>query len=272
LSVMRGEEPKLTDEAHAIAEQIHIANATETEIVESVRSAVSGSSTGDIDIDSFVELLRTKCGVTDETLVQSLFAAADRDGSGSISASELSSLLFAFHKSNTTPAPERFGYLFDCCDLDGGGELEFDELRTMIRGLLSMREALLQFGGDVNSFDAADALASASGSYRRREYEELRKATPEKRAVLREKMQRIRLQDLRSKYAKFRDRPETTLDDILRFESGRIAQRIFAEADTIDSDNKLSRDEFVAWIQRDSTTAKKFLHLFEAFEPLINEG
>ena len=97
------------------------------------------------DFDHFVKVVNEIMGIDDQALLRSLFDACDRDHSGSISASELSTLLFTFHRGDTDE--NRVRMIFDCVDLDASGFITFEEAKIMIRGLLSMREVLLEHGG-----------------------------------------------------------------------------------------------------------------------------
>ena len=86
-----------------------------------------------------------------------------------------------------------------------------------------------------------------------------------------EKLKKIRLRDLRQRYAKFRNDKDATLTEILDYEAGRLSRDLFYEADMDDADNKISRDEFLQWINTKSASSKKFMHLFHTFTELFGE-
>ena len=87
-----------------------------------------------------------------------------------------------------------------------------------------------------------------------------------------EKLKKIRLRDLRQRYAKFRNDKDATLTEILDYEAGRLSRDLFYEADMDDADNKISRDEFLQWINtKKSASSKKFMHLFHTFTELFGE-
>ena len=115
---------------------------------------------------------------------------------------------------------------------------------------------------DTNMMDSMDAIASASGSYQRNVAE---------RVTDPEKLRKIRLRDLRQRYAKFRNNKDATLTEILDYEAGRLSRDLFYEADMEDADNKISRDEFLQWINTKSASSKKFMHLFHTFTELFGE-
>ena len=111
--------------------------------------------------------------------------------------------------------------------------------------------------------DSMDAIASASGSHQRNVAE---------RVTDPEKLRKIRLRDLRQRYAKFRNNKDATLTEILDYEAGRLSRDLFYEADMEDADNKISRDEFLQWINtKKSASSKKFMHLFHTFTELFGE-
>jgi len=259
---------KIQDKMAAVSDQ-----KTARDVVALVQAALrkahlaSGGDSDDddstivreLDFKHFVEVMSDVMGIDDQALLRSVFDACDRDGSGSISASELSTLLFTFYRGESDE--NRVRMIFDCVDLDASGFVSFDEAKMMIRGLLSMREVLLEHGGDGNMMDSMDAIAGAAGSYQKKAQEV---SDPEK-------LKKIRLQDLRQRYRKFRGKKDATLSEILDYEAGKLSRDLFFEADTVDQDNKISRDEFVQWINTESNASKKFMHLFASFTELMGE-
>lgn len=271
LSVTRGsEKPKIKKEAARLARTKN--NVGEEHIVEIVKNALhrlhlktSRESNSSVDYDEFVDVMREAMHVEDAGVLRSIFDACDRDGDGAISASELSTLLLAFCRSanGTVTDEERCGIIFDCVDLDASGYITFNEAKAMVRGLLSVREVLLEHGGEINIMDSMDFISGGgSGTYQKRENE----------TADEEKLKKIRLIDLRQRYKKFRNNKDATLAEILDYEASRLSQKLLAEADVVHSDNRISRDEFTQWIHSESDSSKKFLSLFNLFGELLGES
>jgi len=265
LSITRGgAAPELTSEAKAASKAIaaELGNTSSDKITALIRKAINNAHLDEnnaadtIDFASFKKVL-TDCGVVmGDALLLSVFNACDRDGSGGITGSELSTLLFAFHGSPTMDIVERCGFIFDTIDIDSSATLEFHEIKKMLKGLLAMRETLLVNGGDMSLSDSMDALASASGPTNQKP------RSPEK-------IRAQRLKDLKAKYKHFRAKDGVTLNQILDFEAGRLSQTLMAEADVEISDNKVSKSEFLHWVQRRTKASKQFVKLFEAFTPIL---
>ena len=160
LSLTRGggAKKKLTADAEELKDKIAAAANTQKDVhdvVELVKAALRKATLAsddentetELDFDHFVKVVNEIMGIDDQALLRSLFDACDRDHSGSISASELSTLLFTFHRGDTDE--NRVRMIFDCVDLDASGFITFEEAKIMIRGLLSMREVLLEHGGGM---------------------------------------------------------------------------------------------------------------------------
>ena len=276
LSLTRGggEQKKLSSDAQKLQNEIVTAAESQKsvhDVVELVKEALrkahlasddkDDATAPELDFDQFVEIMGDVMGINDQSVLRSVFDACDRDRSGSISSTELSTLLLAFHRGDSSDE-NRVRMIFDCVDLDASGFITFDEAKVMIRGLLSMREVLLEHGGEANMMDSMDAIASASGSYQRNVAQQVKDP---------EKLKKIRLQDLKQRYTKFRNNRDVTMTEILDYEAGRLSRDLFYEADTEDADNKISRDEFLQWINTESASSKKFMHLFSAFTELFGE-
>lgn len=272
LSLTRGnsQNKKLTENAKKLHEEI--SSATDKKSTDDVMTLVkkalhrvhldsdtAGSSTPELGFEAFSEIMLEVMNVSNREILRSIFDACDRDASGTISATELTTLLLAFRRDSSDN--ERIQMIFDCVDLDASGFITFDEAEMMLRGLLSIREVLLDHGGEMNMNDSIDAVVSSSGTYQESVSKE---RDPEK-------LRRIRLQDLRQRYSKFRNNKDSTLSEILDYEASRLSQSLLAEADVLNADNKISRDEFLQWVKSDSVSSRKFMHLFSVFTELLGE-
>ena len=114
LSLTRGggAKKKLTADAEELKDKIAAAANTQKDVhdvVELVKAALRKATLAsddkntetELDFDHFVKVVNEIMGIDDQALLRSLFDACDRDHSGSISASELSTLLFTFHRGDT---------------------------------------------------------------------------------------------------------------------------------------------------------------------------
>jgi calmodulin len=104
-------------------------NLTESEL-QNVAKIMDVNGKGFIDFSEFVQFMTAS--FTDDKL-RMLFNAFDQDGNGFISKGELKEL---FSKMVGTITDETVDEMIDGADIDGDGELNYEEFLAMIRTLM----------------------------------------------------------------------------------------------------------------------------------------
>mmetsp|Transcript_24849 Transcript_24849/g.40047 ORF Transcript_24849/g.40047 Transcript_24849/m.40047 type:complete len:481 (-) Transcript_24849:249-1691(-) len=259
ISLMRGGgEKKLNKEASELAKAISSSKLDTDAFVALIRKTHEKGllkSEQGISYPAFVKVM-TQIGLTDEKVVKALFQCADVDSNGGIDTSEMAALLILLACQDIGSA-KAAKFVFQCFDLDQSGYVDWNELKSMLYGVLTVREATLVNGGDVNPEEAMDSLVSGSG-----EAKELEDLSAEQKA-------QYRLGALKKKFPRFRGPAGEgiTLEQILQYEAEQLATQIVSEADRGDVDGRVTEEEFIAWMKTETAGGKRLQSLFSSALP-----
>jgi len=107
------------------------ANPTETELQDMINE-VDGDGSGEIDFDEFLQLMGSKMKDSDaESELRAAFRAFDKDGNGSINATELREAMKAIGENLSQEEVEE---MIRDADADGDGNVNYEEFVKMMMG------------------------------------------------------------------------------------------------------------------------------------------
>ncbi|GAB5366336.1 hypothetical protein AAMO2058_001135300 [Amorphochlora amoebiformis] len=243
LSFMRGAGDKLPA-AKKVASELPKAD----KILEKIRALHDTySENGNLREEGFTKAL-AHLGITDEQAILSLFHAMDVGGEGYITFPELSSALLLL--APDVHGDDQMKFIYSAFDLNNNGEIEMSELTTMLTSILISKETLLVTYPEEDGLDAMSAMTLKMKSA----------LTEEGIRAKRDK----RLQEYKAK--SFEHAECKTLNDCIRVDARRLAEKIFLQAD-MDQDSRISFNEFKDWYEKRGEEAIGVRNLFGIFAP-----
>jgi len=276
LSLTRGGKPALSKEAAEAGKRLqdeigHVDPKDLSELAQEMLLAIKlnpDDVTDHVTLAQFQAFCSEKLGIKDPSLAKFIFEVCDRDNDGFVTGPELSTVLMTSMSAKTS-VEDRMGFIFDSVDLDKSGFLDYDEIIEVVFSMLKLREALFT-PGQIES-DVTDSIAGASGGYAKAVQAQINAANTEAEKVfLREKQRKIHLMELKNRHKVFRKRNDVKLEEVLKYEASKMAHKMMFEGDVGVHDDKISRDEFMAWTSTKSKTSKKLVDLFTAFMPTLH--
>ena len=122
-----------TIETHELKQVItQLGEEPTDEEIEEMIVAVDSNGDGEIDFEEFLNLMRLRMGETGEESEQHLreiFDIFDADGSGCIDRDEMRALM---KKLAQTLTEDEITQIMEEADIDGDGEISFDEFKMLV--------------------------------------------------------------------------------------------------------------------------------------------
>mmetsp|Transcript_2790 Transcript_2790/g.6484 ORF Transcript_2790/g.6484 Transcript_2790/m.6484 type:complete len:462 (+) Transcript_2790:37-1422(+) len=240
LSVMRGGGDK-KEELHQVARQLPKVD----QLLERMRTLHKQYGSDEMNFEEFTEAYR-RLGITDATLLKSIFDAMDLSRTGKLDFSEFSSALFLM--ANDAQGFEQMKFMHEAMDTNQDGYLTPNELLSALSNIIKGRESLLSIFSEEESLDAISAMA-------------MKNLQPQEERDL-EAHKEQRLDDFKKKGDIFASC--TTLEQCCHLEAEVLMKAIFQQADK-EKNSKISIDEFETWYNSSSSEAKSLRNLFSIF-------